>query len=88
MAHAYDVRFGVKSGHSERKTRCPLYPRKRTFAVQLEIGFGPIADINFNGLTDQFSRRTFFRGDDQELPHHGRARLAANGYRRSLSGLR
>ena len=25
-----DVRFGPISGHLQRKTSCPLYPRKRT----------------------------------------------------------
>src|SRR5262249_20692921 len=30
-----DVRFGFISRHSRRKKSCPLYPRKRTCAVQL-----------------------------------------------------
>jgi hypothetical protein len=33
MAHAYDVRFGVKSGHSHSNGPCPLCPQKRTLAL-------------------------------------------------------
>ena len=36
----------VKSRHVQRKKSCPLYPRKRTCAVQLgDVRFVPIADI-------------------------------------------
>src|SRR5262245_9080959 len=34
---AVDVRFGFKSRHFALQSPCPLYPRKRTFAVQLEM---------------------------------------------------
>ena len=34
--------LGVKSRHVQRKRSCPLYPRKRTFAVQLgNVRFTP-----------------------------------------------
>ena len=38
--------MSVKSGHNDKLARCPLYPEKRTFAVQLGyVRFVPIADI-------------------------------------------
>ena len=48
---ALDVRFGLKADICSASA-CPLYPRKRTCAVQLtDVRFVPIADIGW--LFDQ-----------------------------------
>jgi len=53
-APGYQCPLWVKSRHFAMQKPCPLYPRKRTCAVQLRMSaLGPIAGIRHDDISDQ-----------------------------------